>query len=100
MSSIIQIHKSNTVVDNSIVRKEFQTFNSYTNSFEPSDEIRITIQASENYILPCDSYLLIEVSAEVAAYNQPEGRAANLPEVHQFFHLIVSLIYLATLDMS
>jgi len=41
--------------DESISKKEFHTYSSYNQKFKPNDEIRITIQNQNLYVLPHES---------------------------------------------
>jgi len=43
--------------DKSISKIEFHTYSSYNQTFKPNDEIRITIQNQDVYVLPHESYL-------------------------------------------
>jgi len=43
--------------DESISKKEFYSYSSYNQTFKPNDEIRITIQNQDLYVLPHESYL-------------------------------------------
>lgn len=47
--------------DDSIIKKEFYTYTPYTNSFDESEEIRILIQNQDSFLLPCESYLYMQV---------------------------------------
>jgi len=42
--------------DESISKKEFHTYSLYNQTFKPNDEIRITIQNQDLYVLPYESY--------------------------------------------
>ncbi|EFN83238.1 hypothetical protein EAI_05844, partial [Harpegnathos saltator] len=49
------------VFDDRIVKIETHTYNPYANTtFGYSDEIRISMQQQDLYILPCESYLYVE----------------------------------------
>lgn len=61
MDSVIQV-KQSARNDDSITGWEYHTYSSYSSSFHNNDEIRICIQAQDLYILPSESYLLIELA--------------------------------------
>lgn len=76
MNKILQIASSSVRSDNSIARKEFHSYSSYSNRFNHNDECRITIQASDNYVLLSESYIAIEFRVSpkagfVAVANEP-----------------------------
>lgn len=48
--------------DDNIVKKDYHSYVPYIQSFKNNDEIRITIQNQDLYILPSESYLYIEGS--------------------------------------
>lgn len=52
--------------DDSIIRKEYYPYGPYTTSYGDSEEIRIAIQSQDSYLLPCESYLFIELTATTA----------------------------------
>lgn len=61
-SEILNINNQISI-DSSIQGYEVHSFVPYTNSnFNSSDEIRISIQPSELFSLPCESYLYVEFS--------------------------------------
>lgn len=60
-SEIIQV-KQSAIHRDDIISQQFHTYTPYTTSFNNNDEIRITIQSQDLYVLPSDSYLFIEVS--------------------------------------
>jgi len=43
--------------DESISKKEYHSYQPYQQSFKPNDEIRITIQNQDLYVLPHESLL-------------------------------------------
>lgn len=59
-SDILNIEATATE-DNSIVKKEFLTYTPYTNSFDESEEIRILIRNQDAFLLPCESYLYMQI---------------------------------------
>lgn len=46
--------------DNSIIKKQYHSYTSYLQSFKNNDEIRISIQNQDLYVLPSESFLYIE----------------------------------------
>lgn len=63
MSDILSIGHL-PIRDTSIARKQYHGYSPYTSSYANGDEIRIAIQSQDLYLLPSESYLTIEVSAE------------------------------------
>lgn len=59
---------------NSIIKKDYHTYTPYTQSFGSNDEIRIAIQSQDLYVLPCESYISIEVVATIADNAAIEAR--------------------------
>lgn len=49
------------VQDNAILKKQYHTYSPYTTSFAAMDEVRIVIQAQDLYVLPSESYILMEI---------------------------------------
>lgn len=47
--------------DDNITKKQFHGYTPYTSSFENNDEIRISIQSQDLYVLPSESYIQLEV---------------------------------------
>uniref|UniRef100_A0A1B0GEK0 Double jelly roll-like domain-containing protein n=1 Tax=Glossina morsitans morsitans TaxID=37546 RepID=A0A1B0GEK0_GLOMM len=58
--------------DNSIIKKEYHSYTSYLQSFKNNDEIRISIQNQDLYILPSESFLYIEGTA-----SKEDGTVSN-----------------------
>lgn len=58
---ILQV-KSPIVHSDSITDQQYHTYTPYTTSFNNNDEIRIVIQSQDLYVLPSESYLLIEIA--------------------------------------
>lgn len=54
------------VQDDTIIRKEIYPYTPYTTSFSESDEIRIAIQSKDSYLLPCESYIYMQITATTA----------------------------------
>lgn len=63
--------------DDSIVKKEYHTYTPYTQSYGNNDEIRIAIQSQDLYVLPSESYILLEAAV---TFTQPaQGQPALVP---------------------
>lgn len=59
MSEILNISQK-PYSDENIVKKDYHSYIPYIHSFKNNDEIRITLQNQDLYVLPCESYLYIE----------------------------------------
>ncbi|XP_046803829.1 uncharacterized protein LOC111687407 [Lucilia cuprina] len=46
--------------DNSIIKKEYHSYTSYLQSYKNNDEIRISIQNQDLYVLPHESFIYVE----------------------------------------
>jgi len=57
--------------DESISKKEFYTYSSYNQTFKPNDEMRITIQNQDLYVLPHESYLNFQGIIRIDSPNGP-----------------------------
>lgn len=86
MESILQV-KSSVVQSDSVIETQYHTYTPYTTSFNNNDEIRITIQSQDLYVLPSESYLLIELVSEAIpnVVNQPNGRQIFVNNFISFF---------------
>lgn len=60
---ILQV-KNKIVQVNDITNQQYHTYTPYSTTFNNSDEIRITIQSQDLYVLPSDSYLLMEFTVK------------------------------------
>lgn len=78
MSDILSVGASVKHV-NSIIKKDYHTYTPYTQSFGNNDEIRITIQSQDLYVLPSESYISVEV---VASFANNVVAEATFPENH------------------
>lgn len=58
---IIQV-KSGVRRQDDIISQQYHTYAPYSTAFNNNDEIRITIQSQDLYVLPSDSYIYIEFS--------------------------------------
>lgn len=52
--------KEVVVQDDSITGQQFHTYTPFTTSYDNNDEVRITIQAQDLFVLPSQSYLYID----------------------------------------
>lgn len=68
-SNILSIDKL-AVRDDTIIKKEIYPYAPYTTSFGEADEIRIAIQSQDSYLLPCESYLWMQISATTTGEHQ------------------------------
>ncbi|XP_050434152.1 uncharacterized protein LOC126842323 [Adelges cooleyi] len=59
--------------DDSIKREYYLEHQSFNNSYENNDEIRIEVRNKEKFTVPCESYLQIEGSLE-----KPEGASGEM----------------------
>lgn len=50
--------------DSSIIKKQYHTYTPYTTAFGKNDEVRIAIHSQDLYVLPSESYILMEVEVE------------------------------------
>lgn len=63
--------------DDTIIKKEIYPYAPYTTTYGDSEEIRITIQSQDSYLLPCESYLYMQITATTAG-----AHGENDPEVN------------------
>lgn len=61
MRDILSINNS-PAYDNSITKVEYHSYSPFINSFDNNNEIRISVQHQDLYILPSNSYIYIEGS--------------------------------------
>lgn len=75
-----------------ITSQQYHTYSPYSTSFNNNDEIRITIQSQDLYILPSDSHLFIEF---IVARRTPAPNEENAPTFPTFFiaHLFNEMRY-------
>lgn len=62
-ANILQIKRS-VGFDDDIISQQYHTYTPYSTAFNNNDEMRITIQSQDLYVLPSDSYLQIEFTTE------------------------------------
>lgn len=86
MSSILSVG-SMPSQDTSITKKQYHSYSPYTSSYGPNDEVRIAIQSQDLYVLPSESYILLEanvVRRDGANHAAVEGRWAMNAESYFF----------------
>lgn len=90
-SDILQV-KSPIVHEDHIQSQQYHTYAPYSTTFDNNDEIRITIQSQDLYVLPSDSYLHIEFTV-----NRPNAApiAENAAIFSHFFlsHMFSEMRY-------
>lgn len=59
MNAIINVLET-PVSDDSIIKKDYHTYSPYLQSFNNNDEIRISIQNQDLFLLPNESYIYVE----------------------------------------
>lgn len=60
-SDIIKV-KQSVYQSDDIISQQYHTYTPYQTTFNNNDEIRITIQSQDLYVLPSDSYLLMDMT--------------------------------------
>lgn len=90
-SEILSVKKSIRRSDE-ILSQQYHTYTPYSTAFNNNDEIRITIQSQDLYVLPSDSYLHVEFSI---ARRDGVAIAANDARFSSFFaaHMFSELRY-------
>lgn len=92
MSENILDVKRSTIHQDDVIHQQYHTYSPYSTVFNNNDEIRITIQSQDLYVLPSDSYLHIEFA--VTRQGEPE-LTANLAQFSNFFiaHMFSEIRY-------
>lgn len=70
--------------DDSIIKKEVYTYTPYTSSLGESEEIRITIQHQDACLLPCESYLYLQMKVETENFSESTPDADKVHFVRNF----------------
>lgn len=91
MSNALQV-KQPIASDDSITSCEYHTYTPYSSSFNNNDEIRISIQAQDLYLLPSESYLHIEIST-VRRNGEPSQQNDGLLTSNFVMHLFSEMRY-------
>lgn len=84
--------KTSALHKDDVIHQQYHTYSPYSTSFNNNDEIRITIQSQDLYLLPSDSYLNVEFTV---AQRNDEELAANVSKFSHFFigHLFSEIRY-------
>lgn len=72
--------------DDTIIRKEIYPYEPFTTSFASSEEIRIAIQSQDSYLLPCESYLYLKITATTTGVHGEED--AEVTFVNNFISFL------------
>lgn len=75
------------VQDDSIIRKEIYPYAPYTTTFNPSDEIRIIIQDKDSYLLPCESFIYMQIECTTT------GAHGNADEEVKFVNNFATFLF-------
>lgn len=86
-SSILNIDKL-PACDDTIIRNEIYPYTPYTTAFANSDEIRIAIQSKDSYLLPCESYIFMQIAATTAGVHADDD--AQIYFVNNFASFLFS----------
>lgn len=75
MSSILSVD-ARPYRDNTIIGKQWHAYMPYTTAYDNDDEIRIAIQSQDLFVLPSESYLLIDIegAAKQGSTDQQEAQ--------------------------
>lgn len=78
MSSIIDVLQK-PLSDENIIKKDYHTYIPYLQSYNNNDEIRISIQNQDLYVLPSESYIYVEgfVADEKTSKPIPNSKLKN-----------------------
>lgn len=86
-SSVLSIDAL-AVRDDTIIKKEVYQYAPYTTTFNESDEIRIAIQSKDSYLLPCESYIYMQVAATTAGLHLADD--AEIKFINNFASFLFS----------
>lgn len=70
--------------DNSIIKKDFYTYTPYTNFFGESEEIRVAIQNHDSYLLPCESYIYMQLNVKTENHVETTPEKDRVKFIHNF----------------
>lgn len=76
MTSVLDIDAI-ALRDDSIIKKEIYPYAPYTTAYGESEEIRIAIQSKDGLLLPCESYIYVQITCTTGA-----GHVANEAETY------------------
>ncbi|XP_075163031.1 uncharacterized protein LOC142235655 [Haematobia irritans] len=92
MSDILNVTEK-PFSDENIIKKDYHSYVPYIPSFENNDEIRITIQNQDLYVLPAESYIYIEGTITVGnGEKATNARLRNNCIAHMFDEIRYELI--------
>lgn len=93
MSSIINV-LDKPLSDENIIKKDYHTYTSYLQSYNNNDEIRITIQNQDLYVLPSESFIYVEGFVKDENNTKLVSTAANFKLKNNFVaHLFDEIRY-------
>lgn len=87
-SSILSIDAL-AIRDDTVIKKEIYQYAPYTSTFNESDEIRIAIQSKDSYLLPCESYLYLQIACTTQGV-QPDADVGEIKFVENFASFLFS----------
>lgn len=92
MSSNILDVKRSVIQQDDVIHQQYHTYAPYAMTFTSNDEIRITIQSQDLYVLPSESYLHIEFTV---ARQNGEAMTETLAQFPHFFitHMFSEIRY-------
>jgi len=79
--------------DESISKKEFHTYSSHNQTFKPINEIRVTIQNQDLYVLPRESYLNFQ-----GIFRKDSPNGLTIDKVTTFFKKICMANFLDAIN--
>lgn len=83
MSSIIDVLEK-PISDENIIKKDYHTYTPYLQSYNNNDEIRISIQNQDLYVLPCESFIYVEGFIKDVKNNKLVQTASNFKLKNNF----------------
>lgn len=83
--------KNTISFDDSITSLQHHSYNPYTTSFNNGDEIHISIQQQDLYLLPSDSYIYIEGS--IRTIHLPEAASEAQSKVPNIVNNVVAFLF-------
>lgn len=93
MSSIINV-LDKPLSDDAIIKKDYHTYTPYLQSFNNNDEVRISIQNQDLYVLPSESFIYIEGSVVDSVNDKLVTTTSNCRLINNFVaHLFEEIRY-------
>ena len=83
MSSIIDVLEK-PISDENIIKKDYHTYTPYLQSYNNNDEIRISIQNQDLYVLPSESFIYVEGFIKDVKNNKLVSTASNFKLKNNF----------------